>query len=68
MEIKILHVQSLKALITRNQLAPIFSDKAVRKMCKKNFHADHDLSDEDFDLAWTKFGLGQQILHVRVVL
>jgi hypothetical protein len=55
---KILHVQSVKAFLIRNQLAPIFSNKAVKKMCKTNFHADHELSSEDFDLAWSKFGLG----------
>jgi hypothetical protein len=65
---KILHVQSVKAFLIRNQLAPIFSNKAVKKMCKTNFHADHELSSEDFDLAWTKFGLGQQILNVSVLL
>jgi hypothetical protein len=46
----------------------MFSNKAVKKMCKANFHCDHELSGEDFDLAWSKFGLGQQILNVRVIL
>jgi hypothetical protein len=66
MEIKILHVQSVKSFLTRNHLAPIFNEKAVKKLCKDNFHADHDLSDEDFNKAWKKLGLKENILNVSV--